>query len=111
MFRNLLSSQCRQIAHKDAAFYQIRRLATPAADRYKVLVVGGGSTILFPSNESLTVILFFRITGTGGLSVAQQIYDRFKAAGKPLGDGEIAIVDGATDHYYQVSTAFIVSMP
>ncbi len=41
-------------------------------------------------------------TGSGGLSVSQQIYNRFKAAGKPLGHGEIAIVDGAKDHYYQV---------
>lgn len=34
--------------------------------------------------------------------MAQQIYNRFKAAGKPLGDGEIAIVDAAKDHHYQV---------
>jgi hypothetical protein len=43
-----------------------------------------------------------RSTGSGGLSVSQQIYNRFKAAGKPLDHGEIAIVDGAKDHYYQV---------
>jgi hypothetical protein len=38
------------------------------------------------------------------LSVAHQIYDRFKAAGKPLNDGDIAIVDRAEYHYYQVRT-------
>jgi hypothetical protein len=42
------------------------------------------------------------LTGSGGLSVAHQIYDRFKAAGKPLNEGDIAIVDGAEFHYYQV---------
>ena len=42
-------------------------------------------------------------TGSGGLSVARQIYNRFEAAGKPLADGDIGIVDGAEDHYYQVS--------
>lgn len=41
-------------------------------------------------------------TGSGGLSVANQIHDRFKAAGKPLNDGDVAIVDGAEYHYYQV---------
>ncbi|RDB21032.1 Sulfide:quinone oxidoreductase, mitochondrial [Hypsizygus marmoreus] len=49
-------------------------------DKFKVLVVGGGS---------------------GGLSVASQIYNRFKAAGKPLNPGDVAIVDGAEYHYYQ----------
>ncbi|KAF5380841.1 hypothetical protein D9615_003920 [Tricholomella constricta] len=59
----------------------IRSLATTADKaKYKVLVVGGGS---------------------GGLSVAQQIYDRFNAAGKPLNEGDVAIVDGAEYHYYQ----------
>lgn len=42
------------------------------------------------------------ILGSGGLSVAHQIYNRFKEAGKPLNAGDIAIVDGAKDHYYQV---------
>jgi sulfide:quinone oxidoreductase len=36
------------------------------------------------------------------LSVAQQIYNRFEAAGKPLNAGSIGIVDGAENHYYQV---------
>ncbi|KAF9464662.1 sulfide-quinone oxidoreductase [Collybia nuda] len=49
-------------------------------NKFKILVVGGGS---------------------GGLSVANQIYDRFKAAGKPLNKGDVAIVDGAEHHYYQ----------
>lgn len=42
------------------------------------------------------------ILGSGGLSVAHQIYNRFKGAGKSLNAGDIAIVDGAKDHYYQV---------
>jgi hypothetical protein len=42
------------------------------------------------------------MTGSGGLSVANQIHDRFKAAGKPLSEGDVAIVDGAEHHYYQV---------
>ncbi|KAG5727686.1 hypothetical protein E4T56_gene12245 [Termitomyces sp. T112] len=58
-----------------------RTLATAVEkDKFKVLVVGGGS---------------------GGLSVARQIYDRFAAAGKPLGVGDVAIADGADYHYYQ----------
>lgn len=44
-----------------------------------------------------------RHTGSGGLSVANQIYDRFKAAGKPLNAGDVAIIDPADMHYYQVS--------
>jgi hypothetical protein len=40
--------------------------------------------------------------GSGGLSVANQIYDRFKAAGKPLNPGDVAIIDPAENHYYQV---------
>ncbi|KAF8959048.1 hypothetical protein BDZ97DRAFT_1923194 [Flammula alnicola] len=61
--------------------YQTRSATTASGShKFKVLIVGGGS---------------------GGLSVAQQIYNRFKAAGKPLADGDIAIVDGAENHYYQ----------
>ena len=40
--------------------------------------------------------------GTGGLNAANQIYNRFKAAGKALNEGDIAILDAAQDHYYQV---------
>ncbi|KAJ6596849.1 hypothetical protein DFH09DRAFT_1244002 [Mycena vulgaris] len=58
------------------------RLASSASDaaKFKVVVIGGGS---------------------GGLSVANQIYDRFKAAGKPLNAGDVAIIDPADNHYYQ----------
>ena len=41
-------------------------------------------------------------TGTGGLGVANQIYNRFKSAGKALNAGDIAILDAAEYHYYQV---------
>ncbi|KAJ7452466.1 hypothetical protein B0H11DRAFT_2073564 [Mycena galericulata] len=58
------------------------RLVSSASDaaKYKIVVVGAGS---------------------GGLSVANQIYDRFKAAGKPLNAGDVAIIDPADNHYYQ----------
>lgn len=42
------------------------------------------------------------LPGSGGLSVAHQIYDRFKAAGKQLNEGDVAVVDNAKYHYYQV---------
>ncbi|KAG6832382.1 hypothetical protein H0H92_002650 [Tricholoma furcatifolium] len=60
-----------------------RTFATVAENnKFKVLVVGGGSA---------------------GLSVAQQIYNRFAAAGTPLNAGDVAIADGSDYHYYQVS--------
>ncbi|EIW85220.1 sulfide-quinone oxidoreductase [Coniophora puteana RWD-64-598 SS2] len=49
-------------------------------DKYKVVVVGGGSA---------------------GLTVANQIYNRFKAGGKALNSDDIAVVDAAEFHYYQ----------
>ncbi|CAE6416834.1 unnamed protein product [Rhizoctonia solani] len=58
-----------------------RRFAsTTAKSHHKVLVVGAGS---------------------GGLSVANQIYNRFKKGGQSLGDGDVAVVDGAEWHHYQ----------
>ncbi|CAK5264571.1 unnamed protein product [Mycena citricolor] len=59
-----------------------RRFASSASEagKYKILVVGAGS---------------------GGLSVANQIFDRFKSAGKPLNAGDVAIIDPADSHYYQ----------
>ncbi|KAG8705315.1 hypothetical protein FRC08_001730 [Ceratobasidium sp. 394] len=59
-----------------------RRFASTvtAKTHHKVLVVGAGS---------------------GGLSVANQIYNRFKKGGQTLGDGDVAIVDGAEWHHYQ----------
>ncbi|KAJ7097965.1 sulfide-quinone oxidoreductase [Mycena belliarum] len=58
------------------------RLASSASGpaNFKILVVGGGS---------------------GGLSVANQIYNRFKAAGKPLNAGDVAIIDPSDRHFYQ----------
>ncbi|TBU50693.1 FAD/NAD(P)-binding domain-containing protein [Dichomitus squalens] len=58
------------------------RWASSAAskDRFKILVVGGGSA---------------------GLTVANQLYKRFKSAGKALNEGDIAILDAAEYHYYQ----------
>ncbi|KIY65499.1 sulfide-quinone oxidoreductase [Cylindrobasidium torrendii FP15055 ss-10] len=54
--------------------------AAAAKDKYRVVVVGAGS---------------------GGLSVARQIYTRFKKQGQALNDGDIAIIDPAEYHYYQ----------
>ncbi|KAJ6502589.1 FAD/NAD(P)-binding domain-containing protein [Mycena sanguinolenta] len=54
--------------------------ATSDASKFKVLVVGAGS---------------------GGLSVAHQIYNRFRSAGKPLNPGDVGIIDPADNHYYQ----------
>jgi NADH dehydrogenase FAD-containing subunit len=58
-----------------------RRFASTATkSHHKVLVVGAGS---------------------GGLSVANQIYNRFKKGGQALNDGDVALVDGAEWHHYQ----------
>lgn len=45
------------------------------------------------------------LLGSGGLTVANQIYNRFKSAGKALNEGDIAILDAAEYHYYQVCVA------
>ncbi|KAI0321640.1 FAD/NAD-P-binding domain-containing protein [Amylostereum chailletii] len=59
----------------------IRWASTEATrDKYKILVLGGGSA---------------------GLSVAQQVYNRFESAGKKLNNADIAIVDAAEYHHYQ----------
>ncbi|KAF9264715.1 FAD/NAD(P)-binding domain-containing protein [Marasmius fiardii PR-910] len=62
--------------------YSATRFSSTSAssDKFRVVVVGAGS---------------------GGLSVANQIYHRFKAAGKSLNYGDIAVVDAAEYHYYQ----------
>lgn len=48
--------------------------------------------------------------GSGGLSVANQIYDRFAVAGKPLNPGDIAIVDASKTHDYQASSYQLLSL-
>ncbi|CAE6532467.1 unnamed protein product [Rhizoctonia solani] len=58
----------------------LRFASTAAKSHHKVLVVGAGS---------------------GGLNVANQIYNRFKKGGQSLGDGDVALVDGAEWHHYQ----------
>ncbi|KAG1831805.1 sulfide-quinone oxidoreductase [Suillus variegatus] len=60
-----------------------RYASTSTKEKFRVLVVGAGS---------------------GGLTVANQIYNRFKAAGKPLNAGDVVVLDAADYHYYQVST-------
>ncbi|EMD38532.1 hypothetical protein CERSUDRAFT_113712 [Gelatoporia subvermispora B] len=76
----MLAAHGRQLAK--SAKLGARRWASTSADRdsFPIVVVGAGS---------------------GGLTVANQIYNRFKAAGKALNKGDIAIVDAAQYHYYQ----------
>ncbi|KAH7930814.1 sulfide-quinone oxidoreductase [Leucogyrophana mollusca] len=62
------------------AFSHTRYASTESKNQFKVVIVGGGS---------------------GGLTIANQIYDRFKAAGKPLNAGDITVLDAAEYHYYQ----------
>jgi hypothetical protein len=66
-------------------------------DKVKVLVVGGGMSPCRTNETGSNLAL-----GTGGLTVANQIYDRFKADGKTLNAGDITILDAAEYHYYQV---------
>ena len=51
----------------------------------------------------------FPLIGTGGLAAANQIYNRFKAAGKALNAGDIAIIDPAEYHYYQPGWTLVAS--
>ena len=57
---------------------------------------------MFVIDESRLLSLILLAVGAGGLTVANQIFDRFMAAGKPLNEGDHVIVDGADNHYYQV---------
>ena len=70
-----------------------------ANGRSKILVIGGGRC--FPM---LCIQKNTSLTGSGGLSIANQLYNRFNAAGKQLKDGDITILDAAEYHYYQVRT-------
>ncbi|KAJ3509231.1 hypothetical protein NMY22_g16362 [Coprinellus aureogranulatus] len=74
----MLSSSARRLASASKTF--ARQASSDAKNHYKVVVVGSGS---------------------GGLSVANQIYNKFKAAGTPLNKDDIAILDAAEDHFYQ----------
>ncbi|KAL0946942.1 hypothetical protein HGRIS_013101 [Hohenbuehelia grisea] len=80
----MLATTIRNGAHAVALRFPLtgsRRFTSSAAkDKYKIIIAGGGSA---------------------GLSVANQIYDRFKAAGKRLSRSDIAIIDAAEYHYYQ----------
>ena len=66
-----------------------RHASTAAKEKYRVLVVGGG---------------------TAGLSVSNQIFNKFKAEGKALNAGDVAIVDAAQYHHYQVSNSYNISV-
>lgn len=69
----LLASPPRRLA--------IRCASTPSNDEFEVALVGGGS---------------------GRLTVANQIYRRFKAAGQSLNYGDIVVLDATKHHNYQV---------
>ncbi|WVQ80979.1 hypothetical protein IAT38_003086 [Cryptococcus sp. DSM 104549] len=59
----------------------LARLASTSANgSHKVVVIGGGAA---------------------GLSAANQVYNAFKAQGKTLADGDVAIVDANKNHDYQ----------
>lgn len=58
----------------------VRAASTTSSDKFKVVVVGGGS---------------------GGLTIANQIYRRFKAANQSLNSGDIVVLDAAQYHDYQ----------
>ncbi|KAG2084448.1 sulfide-quinone oxidoreductase [Suillus cothurnatus] len=62
-----------------------RYASTSTKEKFRVLVVGAGS---------------------GGLTAANQIYNRFKAAGKPLNAGDVGVLDAADYHYYQPNVSF-----
>ncbi|KAI9064358.1 FAD/NAD-P-binding domain-containing protein [Trametes sanguinea] len=78
----MLALRSKALVRSAPAAARARRWASTVADKdkYKVVVVGAGS---------------------GGLTVANQIYNRFKSAGKALNPGDIAILDAAEYHYYQ----------
>ena len=92
--------------------------AASSKDKFKVLVVGGGTSVAVHHVESAVFIMSVSClspsvrgarAGSGGLNVANQIYNRFKSAGKALNEGDIAILDAAEYHYYQVRTKVIVA--
>jgi len=87
--------------------------APQSKDKFKIVVLGGGASRayhdltqslfrLFPPTATVLPTEPDTRIGSGGLSVAQQLYNRFDAAGKPLKAGDIAIIDSAEYHYYQV---------
>lgn len=78
---NMLSA-CRRVAGPRArqTLALARYASTSTKEKFRVLVIGAGS---------------------GGLTVANQIYNRFKAAGKPLNAGDVVVLDAADYHYYQ----------
>lgn len=84
------------------------RSATTASSshKFKVLVVGGGMIYSCRVDSQTRIYDFVSIIGSAGLSAAQQIYNRFQAAGKALAAGDIGIVDAAENHYYQVSALY-----
>ncbi|OXG44028.1 sulfide:quinone oxidoreductase [Cryptococcus neoformans Bt120] len=57
-----------------------RLASTSAGGKHKVVVIGAGAA---------------------GLSAANQVYNAFKAQGKTLADGDVAIVDANRNHDYQ----------
>ncbi|KIJ44117.1 hypothetical protein M422DRAFT_60238 [Sphaerobolus stellatus SS14] len=76
LFGRLSSAQLPR--HAAPSLVRFATTAVPA--KSKIVVVGGGA---------------------GGLTAANQIYNRFQAEGKTLGAGDITILDSAHYHYYQ----------
>ncbi|KAF8520228.1 FAD/NAD(P)-binding domain-containing protein [Hysterangium stoloniferum] len=76
----LVKTSIAALARHRAVAVSTRLSSTAVPQRPKILVVGGG---------------------TGGLTAANQIYNRFAKAGKSLGEGDVVILDSAHYHYYQ----------
>ncbi|KAH9842790.1 FAD/NAD(P)-binding domain-containing protein [Rhodofomes roseus] len=76
----LLAARKRALLGSRSLASSVRWASSDSKDNYKIVVVGAGS---------------------GGLTVANQIFNRFKAAGTPLNKGDIAILDANEYHYYQ----------
>ncbi|KAK4047826.1 hypothetical protein OIV83_005169 [Microbotryomycetes sp. JL201] len=69
-----------RVAHEQLVLVRFASTSNAPALKHKIVVVGAG---------------------TGGTTVSSQLLRAFKAEGRPLNDGDIAIVDSASTHHYQ----------
>jgi len=97
-------NQYRVVTGRSTFLWKRHGSTCTGSDKFKILVVGAGVS-MFTSLHNQSHRL--HSTGTGGLNSANQIYNRFKSAGKTLNDGDVAVVDAAESHYYQVRSYMI----
>lgn len=100
----LLAARRKALASHRSLVSSVRWASSDSKDKYKVVVVGAGMSPLCGSDD-VHQADWHRSLGSGGLTVANQIYNRFKAAGTPLNEGDIAVLDANDYHYYQVRTS------